>query len=83
MTIITSDMIISKKTSQLLLTILISIYRTLFARIKPDRIRPSSWCKKYFTPFFWNVGLKSKIFKVKSAVMKSYLHVLVILAITA
>ena len=35
-TIITSDMIISKKTSQLLLTIPIKIYRTLFARIRPD-----------------------------------------------
>ena len=33
--------------------------------------------------FFWNVGWKSKAFKVKSAVIKSYLHVLVILAITA
>ena len=33
--------------------------------------------------FFWNVGWKSKIFKVKSAVMKSYLHVLVVLTITA
>ena len=32
MTIITSDMIISKKTSQLLLTIPNEIYRTLFIR---------------------------------------------------
>ena len=32
MTIITSDMIISKKTSQLLLTIPIEIYRTSFIR---------------------------------------------------
>ena len=42
MTIITSDMIISKKTCQLLLTIPIIIYRTLFARIRPDRIGHSS-----------------------------------------
>ena len=33
--------------------------------------------------FFSNVGWKSKIFKVKGAVMKSYLHVLVVLAINA
>ena len=33
--------------------------------------------------FYRNVGWKSKIFKVKSAAMKSYLHVLVILPITA
>ena len=30
-----------------------------------------------------NVGWKSKIFKVTSTVMKSYLHVLVVLAINA
>ena len=42
MTIITSDMMISKKTSQLLLTIPIEMYRTLFARIRPDRIKHSS-----------------------------------------
>ena len=39
--------------------------------------------KKDFTMFFWNVGCKSKIFKVKSTVMKSFLHVLVVLAINA
>ena len=33
--------------------------------------------------FFKNVGWKSKIFDVKSAVMKSYLHVSVVLAIYA
>ena len=33
--------------------------------------------------FFLNVGWKIKILKVKSAVMKSYLHVLVVLAIHA
>ena len=38
MTIITSDMIIAKKTSQLLLMIPIIIYKALFARIRPDRI---------------------------------------------
>ena len=32
---------------------------------------------------FLKVGWKSKIFKVKSAVMKSHLHVLVVLANTA
>ena len=39
--------------------------------------------KKYFTMFLLMVGWKNKIFKVNSAVMKSYLHVLVVLAITA
>ena len=33
--------------------------------------------------FFWNVGWKSKIFKVKRAVMKSYSNVLLVLAINA
>ena len=33
--------------------------------------------------FFYNVGSKSKTIKVKSAVMKSFLHVLVVLAIYA
>ena len=42
MTIIASDMTIAKKTSPLLLTIPIIIYRTLFARIRPDRIGHSS-----------------------------------------
>ena len=48
MTIMTSDIIISKKTSQLLLTIPIQIYRTLFARIRPDRIGHLSCVKKRF-----------------------------------
>ena len=38
MTIITCDMNIPKETGKLLLTILILINRTLFARISPDRI---------------------------------------------
>ena len=42
MTIITSDMIISNKTNQLLLKIPIKIYRTLLARIRPDGIGHSS-----------------------------------------
>ena len=33
--------------------------------------------------FFQNIGWKSKIFELKSTVMKSYLHVVVALAITA
>ena len=33
--------------------------------------------------FFRNFGWKSKIFKVKGSAMKSYLHVLVVLAINA
>ena len=39
--------------------------------------------KKYFTMFLLMIGWKNKIFKVNSAVMKSYLHVMVVLAITA
>ena len=38
MTNIACNMIISMATSQLLLTIPICIYRTLFSRIRPDRI---------------------------------------------
>ena len=38
MTVITSDMIIFKKTSKLLLTIQILVFRTSFARIRPGRI---------------------------------------------
>ena len=71
MTIFTSDMIIAKKTSPLLLTIPIIIYRTLFARVRPDQIGHSSGCKKDFPMFSQNAGWKSKIFKVKSAVTKS------------
>ena len=39
--------------------------------------------KKEFTMFFKNVEWKRKIFKVKGTVIKSYLHVLVVLAINA
>ena len=37
--------------------------------------------KTDLTMFFSNVGWKSKIFDVKSKVVKSYFHVLVVLAI--
>ena len=83
MTIITSDMILSKKTSRLLLTVPIKIIRLYLPEQGQTELDIQVDVKTNFPMFFLNAGWKSKILKVKSAVMKSYLHVLVVLAINA